>query len=89
MLNYCGNQGSRLEIIIEVYANLASLSRVMKSDGSIDNEADLGNFFLGFSRNTHCTFVDVGSGKEEADERVRGRLLHGAPLFAVDFSCLN
>ncbi|RKU43369.1 hypothetical protein DL546_006371 [Coniochaeta pulveracea] len=71
VLDYCGSQAGRLEIIIEVYANLASLSRVMKSDGSIDNEADLGNFFLGFSRNTHCTFVDVGSGKEEADERVR------------------
>lgn len=44
----------------------------MKNAGVIEKESDLRNFSLGFSRNSHFDLVDVGSGKEEADEKVRG-----------------
>lgn len=46
----------------------------MKRDGSVDNENDVKDFFLGFTQaKASFDFIDVGYGKERADSKIRGK----------------
>lgn len=48
----------------------------MRRDGSIDNENDLRDFALGFTQGKAMfDFVDVGHGKERADNKIKGKSL--------------
>ena len=46
----------------------------MRRDGSLDNEGDLKDFSLGFTQGKATfDFVDVGHGKERADNKIKGK----------------
>lgn len=45
----------------------------MRNAGVIEKEQDLLDFAKGFSKHAHFNFVDIGQGKEEADEKLRGK----------------
>lgn len=60
-------------MIAKVYANLAGLAKAMRRDGSLENEMDFKDFSLGFSQGKATfDFVDVGHGKERADNKIKG-----------------
>ncbi|KAK0626776.1 hypothetical protein B0T14DRAFT_534862 [Immersiella caudata] len=72
ILQQCGEHASGIEVIAKVYANLAGLAKAMRRDGSLDNEMDLKDFSLGFSQGKATfDFVDVGHGKERADNKIK------------------
>lgn len=61
------------DIVVRAYANLRGLGRHCASDGLMKATADLGLFANGFTkRQPLFDFVDVGLGKERADDKVRG-----------------
>lgn len=63
------------EIVVKAYANLSGLAQACVRDGRLGNLTDLTQFWVGFSRRyPQVDVVDVGSGKEEADNKIRGRL---------------
>lgn len=73
ILAECGVHASGLEVIAKVYANLAGLCRAMRRDGCLDSETLLKDFTLGFTQaKASFDFVDVGHGKERADNKVKG-----------------
>lgn len=72
----CGEHADEIEVVCNVYANLAGLSKAMKRDGSLELESDMKDFTLGFTQaKASFDFVDVGHGKERADSKIKGKLL--------------
>ncbi|KAK0706716.1 hypothetical protein B0T26DRAFT_657086 [Lasiosphaeria miniovina] len=72
ILTECGEHASDVEVVAKVYANLAGLSKAMRRDGSLENESDLKDFSLGFTQGKATfDFVDVGHGKERADNKIK------------------
>jgi len=73
ILAECGEHANNMEVIATVHVNLSGLAKAMRRDGSIESESDLKEFSLGF---TQCKatfdFVDVGHGKERADNKIKG-----------------
>lgn len=68
--NECGEED--VEVVCNVYANLAGLSKAMKRDGSLELEADMKDFSLGFTQaKASFDFIDVGHGKERADSKIK------------------
>lgn len=62
------------DIVVRAYANLKGLTKALHRDGKMQTTADLGLFAQGFTqRQSLFDFVDVGPGKEEADEKIRGK----------------
>lgn len=74
ILQDCGDYASDVEVVAKVVANVGGLAKAMKRDGSLENDADLKDFTLGF---TQCMasfdFVDIGYGKERADSKIKGK----------------
>lgn len=61
------------DIVVRAYANLQGLGKHCVRDGLIKTTADLGLFANGFTkRQPLFDFVDVGLGKERADDKLRG-----------------
>ncbi|KAH7323781.1 hypothetical protein BKA65DRAFT_511460 [Rhexocercosporidium sp. MPI-PUGE-AT-0058] len=61
-----------LPIMIKAYANLQGLSQFCVRDQRLSSPAALSSFWIGFSRSSPLVdFVDVGPGKEEADNKLR------------------
>jgi hypothetical protein len=76
ILEQCGAHASGIEVISIVYANLAGLCKAMRNDGSLGTENDLKNFSLGFTQaRASFDFIDVGHGKDRADDKIKGRFL--------------
>ncbi|KAK3314742.1 hypothetical protein B0H66DRAFT_320552 [Apodospora peruviana] len=72
ILNECGQHANNIEVIATAYTNLSGLTKAMRRDGSIDNESDLKDFSLGFTQGKATfDFVDVGHGKERADNKIK------------------
>ncbi|KAK0652071.1 hypothetical protein B0T16DRAFT_94073 [Cercophora newfieldiana] len=72
ILQQCGEHAAGIEVIAKVYANLSGLAKAMRRDGSLENESDLKDFSLGFSQGKATfDFVDVGHGKERADNKIK------------------
>jgi hypothetical protein len=62
-----------VEIVVRAFANVDGLSLKLVRDGVIKDRMVLRAFFAGFSnRLALFDFVDVGSGKERADNKIRG-----------------
>jgi hypothetical protein len=73
ILEQCGTHAGEIEVIANVYANLAGLCKAMRRDGSLAHESDLKDFSLGFTQaKASFDFVDVGHGKERADNKIKG-----------------
>ncbi len=61
------------EILVRAYANVKSLGEACVRNGKMLKDAKLELFAQGFTRrHAHFDFVDVGAGKEEADNKIRG-----------------
>ncbi|KAK4188807.1 hypothetical protein QBC35DRAFT_182171 [Podospora australis] len=72
ILEQCGPHAKDVEVIAKVYVNLAGLCRAMRRDGAIENESDLKDFSLGFTQaKASFDFIDVGHGKERADNKIK------------------
>ena len=56
----------------KVYANLKGLADVSCKTGIIDSRIVYEDFVRGFSSKILFDFVDVGSGKDRADEKITG-----------------
>ncbi|KAK4180728.1 hypothetical protein QBC36DRAFT_15424 [Triangularia setosa] len=72
ILGQCGPHGSEIGVLAQVYLNLAGLSKAMRRDGCLENEHSLKEFTLGFTQaKATFDFVDVGHGKERADNKIK------------------
>lgn len=61
------------EIIVRAFADVKSLHGACIRNGKMNNGASLSLFVHGFNqRQGLFDFVDVGSGKESADNKIRG-----------------
>lgn len=59
-----------IPIMVKAYANLSGLSYHLRD---IASPKEINQFWIGFSqRSPFIDFVDVGSGKEAADNKIRG-----------------
>jgi hypothetical protein len=68
-----GEKASEVEIVAKIVANLSGLAKARR-DGSVEEESNVRDFFLGFSQaKATFDFVDVGYGKERADSKIKGR----------------
>ena len=67
---------SSILVVVKAYANLSGLAQACVRDKKLNNVGDMSQFWIGFSRRFPLAdFVDVGSGKEEADNKIRGRCI--------------
>jgi hypothetical protein len=65
--------GNELPICVNIYANLGGLSGKLTYMGLIGNPSDMHTFVRAFNTSQPLfNFVDVGSGKEKADHKLRG-----------------
>jgi len=61
-------------IICRIYANVRGLGSVLFKTGAIEATEDFEDFMRGFTRaKTLFDFIDVGAGKDRADEKIIGR----------------
>ncbi|KAL9635249.1 MAG: hypothetical protein Q9164_003591 [Protoblastenia rupestris] len=61
------------DIIVRAYANFKSLSKACIAKKKMKNDVSISTVAQGFSqRRSLFDFVDVGSGKDEADNKIRG-----------------
>lgn len=66
--------GNELPILVNIYANLGGLSGKLTHIGLIGNPGDMYTFVRSFNTSQPLfNFVDVGSGKEKADHKLRGK----------------
>ncbi|KAH7323783.1 hypothetical protein BKA65DRAFT_511461 [Rhexocercosporidium sp. MPI-PUGE-AT-0058] len=64
-----------IPIVVKAYANLTGLAYHFKKENKVYNLQDVSQFWAGFSqRYPFIDFVDVGSGKEAADNKIRENL---------------
>jgi hypothetical protein len=68
---------SEYKIVARVYANVRGLGDVCNRAGILDNPILMEDFARGFTGSKQLfDFVDVGSGKDRADEKITGRSFH-------------
>jgi hypothetical protein len=59
-------------IMVQIYANVEGLSKKLCSVGLITSPSDFRSFTVSFSMNQPLfSFIDVGSGKERADYKIK------------------
>jgi len=69
------DDSDRLEVVVRAFGNLNGLGSRLAREGRIRDTGQLRAFFAGFSsRLPLFDFVDVGSGKERADNKTRGKI---------------
>lgn len=74
ILEQCGDYAGNMEVIAKVYANLGGLAKAMRRNGCLEAEETLKEFTIGFTQGKATfDFVDVGHGKERADNKIKGR----------------
>ena len=67
---------SDYKIVTRIYANLKGLGDVCQRSGVIDRSEVLEDFARGFTGSKQLfDFVDVGMGKDRADDKISGRNL--------------
>jgi hypothetical protein len=61
-------------VMVKAYANLSGLVQACVRDKKMASAVEMAQFWIGFSRRYPLVdFVDVGFGKEEADNKLRGK----------------
>lgn len=64
----------QLDIVVKAFASLDKLSSILVAKGKIRDEKHLRNFVADFnSRASFYDFLDVGFGRERADQKIRGK----------------
>ena len=72
---------SNWSIMVHYYYNMEGLSHKLRSLGVIQNPNCMAPFARAFGLNQPLfNFIDVGSGKERADYKVRSELMSGAKI---------
>ena len=75
------------KIVTRVYANLKGLANACHQTGILDHPTTLEDFARGFTGSkTLFDFIDVGSGKDRADEKVSGEGLCVVRLVPTDMA---
>ena len=65
---------SEYKIVTRLYANLKGLGETCRKAGIVEDSSVVENFARGFTGSKQLfDFVDVGSGKDRADEKISGR----------------
>ena len=87
-LGTVGIDATNSDIMVRAYADIKNLQTACVKNGKIKNGAQVRLFAHGFSqRQALFDFIDVGAGKEAADNKIRGMpSVHGR-LFAEQ--CTN
>ncbi|KAF2126592.1 hypothetical protein P153DRAFT_297477 [Dothidotthia symphoricarpi CBS 119687] len=71
-------------IVCRVYANVRGLGDVLVKTGAVEYVGQFEDFMRGFTRGkTLFDFIDVGSGKDRADEKI----IESFKLFSQDYHC--
>lgn len=66
---------SEYKIVARIYANVKGLAETCRRAGIIDRPSLMDDFARGFTQSKALfDFVDVGSGKERADNKLSGKL---------------
>jgi hypothetical protein len=75
---YLSSLGSAIDdpktvpVMVKAYANLSGLAQACVRDRKLSSVGDMAQFWIGFTRRYPLVdFVDVGSGREEADNKLR------------------
>jgi hypothetical protein len=64
---------TNVQVLVKAYANLEGLAQACVRDKKVNSGYEMRQFWVGFSRKFPMVdFVDVGSVKEEADNKIRG-----------------
>ncbi|KAK4139453.1 uncharacterized protein C8A04DRAFT_33052 [Dichotomopilus funicola] len=72
ILGQCGAYSSEIRVIAKAYANFEKLSKEMCDDGSLNNEQDLGDFFVGFTQAISTfDFVNIGTAKGQVGRKIK------------------
>ncbi len=70
------NDADKIPIMMKAYANLHGLAQACVRDKKVPSVATMVDFWCGFTRRFPISdFMDVGPGKEEADNKLRGKQL--------------
>ncbi|KAH7384175.1 hypothetical protein DE146DRAFT_217595 [Phaeosphaeria sp. MPI-PUGE-AT-0046c] len=84
MQSQCEDVPLGARIVCRVYANVRGLGDVLVRNGTIEELSIFEDFVRGFSRGkTLFDFVDVGAGKDRADEKI----IESLKLFSQDYHC--
>jgi hypothetical protein len=61
-------------VMVKAFANLSGLAQACVRERKLSSVGDMTQFWIGFTRRYPLIdFVDVGPGKEEADNKLRGK----------------
>ena len=78
------NLSSDVKIVTRIYANLKGLGDVCHRAGILDKPSTIEDFARGFTGSKQLfDFVDVGSGKDRADDKLSGRSLRLSNSFGI------
>lgn len=67
----------KIQVTVRACANLRGLAQACVRDKKIDSATSMMEFWCGFTRRFPLVdFIDVGPGKEEADNKIRGTFTH-------------
>ena len=61
-----------VSVVVRAFANTEAVSKVLGESGIHDPKIKMARFVQGFNRVKFCDFVSVGSGKDRADEKIKG-----------------
>lgn len=76
--------GRRMTTYAIVCVNRAGLAGVLRSNGIISNKSEFDDFITGFNQASPLlSIIDVGSGKEAADAKLRGNVLAVSLLISM------
>lgn len=73
-LGFSVYEAENVPIVVKAYANLLKLGKACVEKQLANSVYDVAQFWIGFSRRQPMfDFVDIGFGKEEADNKIRGK----------------
>lgn len=72
---------SDYKIVTRIYANLKGLGEICYKAALLDSPSTMENFARGFTGSKHLfDFIDVGTGKDRADDKISGTRTRGSCL---------
>ena len=75
--------GVNYRIVTRIYANLKGLGEVCNKSGMLDHAMVIEDFFRGFTGSKQLfDFIDVGTGKDRADDKISGTSFQKPRLLA-------